>query len=83
MLFIPSHKLFLVCNLLVQNHWATKQIVNYCCKLFDHDGQLSSVLLCICIFLVNSVLSHLNVHTPEAGIRQLAETIGNLPRGLV
>lgn len=32
---------------------------------------------------MNSLFAHLNVHTPEAGVLQLAETIGNVPRGLV
>lgn len=47
------------------------------------DTLVSSVLVCIRIFLVNSLFSHLYMHTPEAGVLQLAETIGNLPRGLV
>jgi len=32
---------------------------------------------------MNSLFAHLNVHTPEAGVLQLGETIGNLPRGPV
>lgn len=47
------------------------------------DTLVSSVLVYIRLFLMNSLFAHLNVHTPEAGVLQLAETIGNLPRGLV